>query len=103
MLSDLASVHREIGIALIQQDLGARKPSDQEAVERGRRWLEVYKKRICDIIRSEVAQRALKGSGGAVEEQIRLLVDVIAAATLNVPPNAVAKAVIILGESWFCK
>ena len=103
MLGDLESVYIEIGDGLVQRDLGGRRPSEHEKKERGRRWLDENRQRICSLLQSPAAQRVLKGNGGVVEEQVRLLVDVVAAAAFNVPPVAVAKAVLILGESWFCE
>ena len=100
---DVEEISREIGKELYKSDFGARKPTSNEEIQRGRKWLETNRVFICGIIRKESVQRVMRGKDNNVEEQIRLLVDVVGSIVVGVPPNLVAKAIIVLGEAWFCK
>jgi hypothetical protein len=102
MESDLDELYYEIGISLSRRVLGARGPTRAEAVASGETWLETNKARICKAIKDTRVQKAIRGSGSPHEDQIRAIADIIASHVLGVPPNLLARAILILGEHWFC-
>jgi hypothetical protein len=102
MHTDADDVFSEIGAHLLKQAFGARKPSRPESVEYGRNWLESNRQAICFAITNPQLQGLLKGSGSAQEEQIRTIADIIASYAFGIPPLLLAKAILVLGEAWFC-
>jgi hypothetical protein len=92
----------EIGMSQKGSGLGARRPSRSEAIEKGKGWLDSHKERICELIQGEQLNLIVKGGGHPHEEQVRIVADLIAAHFLGVPPFSLARAILVLGEKWFC-
>jgi hypothetical protein len=64
--------------------------------------LQSNRQAICLAIKNPQLQGLLKGGGSQEEEQIRAIADVIASYAFGIPPLLLAKAILILGEEWFC-
>ena len=101
MSDDLQKLYYDIGFELNRGVVGARKPPDDEVREQGQKWLSDHKTKICAIIRDPRVQRVLKGKEGA-EEQVRIIIDILVTHSLGIPPNMTCRAILLLGEGWFC-
>jgi hypothetical protein len=92
----------EIGEILIEREIVIKEPKDSDKRHRGWEWLKNNKKKICAIIKKPAVQRLIN-SQDSQEEQFRALLDIISSATFGIPPTLLAKAILLLGESWFCE
>jgi hypothetical protein len=93
----------EVGNITTQSVLGARRPLREELIEKGRKWLENRREEFCFLICSKSVQKIFKENPSQKEEQLRALIDVVISLKFSIPPMVVAKAIIVLGEDWFCK
>lgn len=100
--ADADDVFAEIGTSLLQQAFGARKRSRAQSVEHGRNWLQSNRRAICLAIKNPELQGLLKGGGSQEEEQIRAIADIIVSYAFGIPPLVLARAILVLGETWFC-
>lgn len=92
----------EIGNITTPVAMGARRALREELVERGKMWLENRRDEFCFLICSAPVQQIFKENKTQEEDQVRALIDVVVSLKFGIPPMVVAKAVLILGESWFC-
>jgi hypothetical protein len=92
----------EIGKQTSPVLMGARKPLREEIIEKGQNWLNSRREEFCFFICSDAVQRIFKENQDVQDDQLRALVDVVVSLKYGIPPMVVAKAIIVLGESWFC-
>jgi hypothetical protein len=103
MEEELDEIFYEIGKATFKTGLGAQGSNRLELIEIGKKWLTNKRGEICNVIKSDQVQYIFKGAGTSYDEQLRLLIDVIVSYKYNIPPSTISKAIITLGETWFCE
>ncbi|WP_422356803.1 hypothetical protein [Roseivirga pacifica] len=103
-MESLEIAYYEIGVSIYKYQLGARKPSRLEFIEKGKQWILEQKAIICDIIKSPKVKAIIEESDEKnTEQNIRDLVDILVSLKLGVPPFALAKLILHLGSNWFCE